>query len=47
MVGILPYIFQLWVVFRIFAVDHQQFSQKTPIMAILAIIDGTLISRNH
>ena len=47
MVGIIPYIFQLWVVFRIFAVDHQQFSQKTPIMAILAIIDGTLIGRNH
>ena len=39
--------FQLWVDLHNFAVDHQQFSQKTPIMAIMTIIDGTLIGRNR
>ena len=45
--GIMLDMIQLWVLFRIFAVDHQQFSQNTPIMAIFAIIDGTLIGPNH
>ena len=40
--GIILFMFQLWVVFHICAVDHQQFSQKTPILAIFTIIDGVL-----
>ena len=38
--GIILFIFQLWVALHNSVVDHQQFSQKTPIMAIFEKIDG-------
>ena len=45
--GIIIFILHLWVVFSVTVVDHQQFSQKPPLLAIFTIIDGVLFGSDN